>query len=114
MLEGDLFAAVPQGAKFDVVVSNPPYVKASELKTLQREVQREPKQALDGGADGLDFVRRIATEAKGWLKAGGTLALEIGDEQGEAVKDTLMRAGYHDVRVDKDLARHDRLAFGKV
>lgn len=112
--EGDLFAAVPAGAKFDVVASNPPYVTTGELPTLQREVQREPRSALDGGADGLDFVRRIGADAKPFLKAGGTLALEIGDGQGNAVKDILVRAGYHDVRIEKDLARHDRLAFGKV
>lgn len=113
VLEGDLFAAVPQGAKFDVIVSNPPYVKSGELATLQREVQREPKLALDGGPDGLDVVRRIATEAVAWLKAGGSLALEIGDGQGDSVRDILMRAGYHDVVIEKDLARLDRLAFGK-
>ncbi|MBL8949839.1 MAG: peptide chain release factor N(5)-glutamine methyltransferase [Myxococcaceae bacterium] len=113
VLEGDLFGAVPTGAKFDVIVSNPPYVKTGELKTLQREVQREPKLALDGGADGLDVVRRIAAEAQGWLKAGGSLALEIGDGQGDSVRDILMRAGYHDVVIERDLARLDRLAFGK-
>ena len=112
-LQGDLFAAVPPGTKFDVVVSNPPYVKAGELQSLQREVQREPKTALDGGADGLDLVRRIAAGAAPWLKAGGALALEIGDGQGDAVRDILMRAGYHDVKIEKDLARHDRLAFAK-
>ncbi len=113
VLEGDLFQAVPEGPKFDVIVSNPPYVKAGELATLQREVQREPKLALDGGADGLDFVRRIADGAKAYLKVGGSLALEIGDGQGDAVKDILTRAGYHEVRIEKDLARLDRLAFAR-
>jgi release factor glutamine methyltransferase len=112
VLEADLFGGLPE-SKFDVVVSNPPYVKTGELPTLQREVQREPKLALDGGADGLDVVRRIAAEAKGWLKAGGTLALEIGDGQGDSVRDILVRAGYHDVRIERDLARLDRLAFGR-
>lgn len=113
VLQGDLFGAVPQGAKFDVIVSNPPYVTSGELPTLQREVLREPKLALDGGKDGLDFVRRIATAALPSLKAGGWLALEHGNEQGEAVKEILVRAGYHAVRIEKDLARHDRLAFGQ-
>ena len=113
VLEGDLFAALPEGPKFDAIVSNPPYVKAGELETLQREVRREPKSALDGGADGLDFVRRIGAGATPYLKAGGALALEIGDGQGDAVKEILMRAGYHDVRIEKDLARHDRLAFAR-
>lgn len=114
VLQGDLLAAVPQGPKFDVIVSNPPYVKASELATLQKEVQREPKSALDGGPDGLDFIRRIAIDAVLRLKSGGTLALEIGDGQGDSVNDILVRAGYREVRIEKDLARHDRLAFGKA
>ncbi len=113
VLQGDLFAAIPDGVRFDLVVSNPPYVKTGELETLQREVQREPRTALDGGADGLDFVRRIATGAHATLKPGGTLALEIGDCQGSTVSDILTRAGYRDVRVEKDLARLDRLAFAK-
>jgi release factor glutamine methyltransferase len=108
VVQGDLFAGVE--GRFDVVISNPPYVKASALGSLQREVQREPKAALDGGPDGLDLIRRIAAEAK---ERGGLLALEIGDDQGEPVKDILMRAGYRDVTIEKDLARLDRLAFGR-
>jgi release factor glutamine methyltransferase len=114
VIEGDLFAPVPQGAKFDAIVSNPPYVKTADLPGLQKEVLREPKLALDGGADGLDLVRRIADGAKAWLKAGGQLALEIGDEEGPAVNEILMRAGYRETRVEKDLARLDRLAFGRL
>jgi release factor glutamine methyltransferase len=112
VLEGDLLA--PAGdARFDVIVSNPPYVRSDELPTLQREVQREPRRALDGGSDGLDVVRRIAQGAHAHLKPGAALALEIGDGQGNAVNEILTRAGYRDVRVEKDLARLDRLAFAK-
>lgn len=113
ILEGDLFAPVPAGVRFDVIASNPPYVKRSDLAGLQKEVLNEPKLALDGGEDGLDFVRRIAEGAHGALKPGGWLALEIGDEQGAAVKEVLTRAGYLAVRVEKDLARLDRLAFAQ-
>jgi release factor glutamine methyltransferase len=113
VLEGDLFAAVPAGAKFDLIVSNPPYVKRGDLPTLQKEVRQEPKLALDGGEDGLDFVRRIADGAHAALKAGGWLALEIGDEQGAQVNEALTRAAYRAVRVDKDLARLDRLAYAQ-
>ncbi len=113
VLQGDLFAAIPPGAKFDVVVSNPPYIQRADLPGLQKEVTKEPPQALDGGEDGLDFVRRIAEGAHAALKRGGWLALEIGDEQGEAVKQVLTRAGYLAVRVDKDLSRLDRLAYGQ-
>ncbi len=113
VLPGDLFAAVPAGAKFDVVVSNPPYIKRADLPGLQKEVLKEPREALDGGVDGLELVRRIAEGSHAALKRGGWLALEIADEQGDAVKDLLTRSGYHAVRVDKDLARLDRLAFGQ-
>lgn len=113
VLHGDLFAAIPAGARFDVVVSNPPYIKRSDLPGLQKEVRKEPVAALDGGEDGLDFVRRIADGSHGALKRGGWLALEIGDEQGDAVKQVLTRSGYHAVRVDKDLSRLDRLGFAQ-
>ena len=113
VLEGDLFAPVPLERRFDVVVANPPYVKTGDLPTLQREVQQEPRLALDGGPDGLDVVRRVAEGALPCLVPGGLLALEIGDEQGPAVEGLLARAGYREVRVEKDLARLDRLAFGR-
>lgn len=112
--EGDLFAPLPADARFDVIVSNPPYVARDALPGLQREVQREPREALDGGPDGLDFMRRIAADAKAWLKAGGLLALEIGDEQGRAVEALLRDAGYTDVRIEQDLARLDRLALARA
>lgn len=111
--QGDLFAPLPE-ATFDVVVSNPPYVKTGDLATLQREVQQEPRAALDGGPKGLDVLARIAAQARTFLKAGGLLALEIGDEQGPEVQELLVRAGCHDVRLEKDHARHDRLAFARA
>lgn len=108
---GDLFAALPPGARFDVIVSNPPYISTKDLAGLQREVQKEPRLALDGGADGLLLLTRIAEAAAAWLKPGALLAFEIGDDQGEAMKGLLTRVGGHDVRVEKDLARLDRLAL---
>jgi release factor glutamine methyltransferase len=117
IVQSDLFATLDRPAsaststRFDLIVSNPPYVKASAISSLQREVQREPRAALDGGADGLELIRRIATEALG---RGGALALEIGDEQGDDVREILLRAGYLDVKIEKDLARLDRLAFGRA
>ncbi|MFO0600087.1 MAG: peptide chain release factor N(5)-glutamine methyltransferase [Myxococcaceae bacterium] len=111
--QGDLFAPVPEGATFDVIVSNPPYVKSAEIAVLQREVQKEPREALDGGADGLQVLQRVIDGAKPRLKPGGLLALEIGEDQGAAVAELLTRAGYRDVKVEKDLARHDRLALGR-
>lgn len=113
VMQGDLFAPVPADARFEVIVSNPPYIASATIPTLQREVLKEPKLALDGGDQGLTLISRIVDVSLARLKPGGTLAMEIGDEQGAAVAALLTRAGYHDVRVDKDLARLDRLAFGR-
>jgi len=109
---GDLLAPVEGEEPFDVIVANPPYVPAGQLPTLSAEVRREPRLALDGGPDGLDVVRRIAGEAPTLLVPGGLLALEIGDGQGRAVHSLLEAAGYGCVRIEHDLARHDRLALG--
>ena len=82
--QGDLFAAAA-GERFDIIVSNPPYITAEEMAALQPEVRREPSLALYGGLDGLDFYRRIAREAPDYLSPGGWLLLEIGSAQAEAV-----------------------------
>ena len=82
--QGDLFAAAA-GERFDIIVSNPPYITAEEMADLQPEVCREPALALYGGLDGLDFSRRIAREAPDYLLPGGWLLLEIGSAQAEAV-----------------------------
>jgi release factor glutamine methyltransferase len=112
--EGDLLAPVPAEARFDVIVSNPPYVKSGEIAGLQREVQQEPRLALDGGADGLDVIRRLVPAALARLKPGGLLALEIGEDQGAALRDIFARAGARDVTIEKDLAQHERLALGRA
>lgn len=112
--EGDLFAPLPAEARFDVVVSNPPYIASHEVPTLQAEVQKEPHLALDGGQDGLVLIRRIAEDARTRLHPGGLLAMEIGETQGEAVRALLTAAGYTAVRIDPDLERRERLAFGTL
>lgn len=112
--QGNLFEPVPTDATFDVIVSNPPYVRLDELPTLQKEVQKEPKLALDGGVDGLVVIRPLVAAAMPRLKAGGTLALEISDDQGAAVKTLLDAAGAVDTRIVKDLARLDRMVFGRA
>ena len=113
-LQADLFA--PQGkggkiGKFDCIVSNPPYIPSAVIPTLQREVaQHEPLLALDGGADGLDFYRRIIAEAPDHLRKGGTLLLEIGHDQAPAIKELIAASGRYqeEVTVIADLAGHDR------
>ena len=82
---GDLFRAVWH-QKFDLIASNPPYIPTGDLPLLQREVQREPQLALDGGGDGLEFYRRIAADAPEHLNPGGSIYLEVGAGQADAVR----------------------------
>ena len=83
---GDGFAALPGGVRFDLLVSNPPYIASAEIETLQPEVRDfDPRPALDGGADGLDFYRRLAEGAAGFLAPGGKVMLEFGDGQDGAI-----------------------------
>ena len=114
--EGDMFAPFDgrvKKKKFDLIVSNPPYIESDVIPTLQTEVKdHEPMSALDGGEDGLDFYRIIAGEAGGFLKKRGVLFLEIGCDQGNAVRELLTEAGgYSDIRCLKDLAGRDRIIY---
>ena len=108
---GDLFA--PLTGKFDAIVSNPPYIPTCDLKTLQTEVQREPKLALDGGEDGLNFYRRIISDAPQFLSENGVLAVEIGINQASAVKKLFEAANFVDIEIFKDLAGLERVVIGK-
>jgi release factor glutamine methyltransferase len=86
-LASDGFAAIPSAARFDLIVSNPPYIASAEIATLDPEVRDfDPRLALDGGADGLDFYRRLANEAAAFLKPDGKIMLEFGDSQADAIK----------------------------
>lgn len=111
---GDLFAAVGR-ARFDLIASNPPYIPRGELAELQKEVQYEPRLALDGGPDGLDFYRRIAEEAGAHLNPGGSIYLEVGIGQAPAVLELLkthlpcLEAG-----TIRDLNGIERVVFAKV
>ncbi len=93
----------------DIIVSNPPYIKSSDLSTLQSEVQYEPPMALDGGADGLDFYRIIAEKWNSNLKENGMLFLEIGEDQGEAVYEILEKQGFKEIEVIKDMYGNNRM-----
>lgn len=104
---------INQGTKYDILISNPPYIKKEVINTLMEDVKDyEPKIALDGGEDGLDFYKRIIDESIQVLKEDGVLALEIGHDQGEEVKNLMERIGYNDVYVKKDLADLDRVVVG--
>ena len=97
-----------------VIRGGQPYVKTGELATLQKEVRQEPREALDGGPEGVTLIDRLITSALPLLKSGGLLAMEIGEDEGTAVRELLTRAGYHDVKIEKDLAPHERMALGRA
>ncbi len=98
---------------FDVIISNPPYIRTDEIPTLQKEVQFEPKMALDGGRDGLEFYRIISEKWFSKLKNGGIVSLEIGEEQGKSVSLMLENAGMKRVQILKDLGDLDRAVVGQ-
>ncbi len=99
--------------KFDIIVSNPPYIPTAVIETLEPEVKTyEPYMALDGSEDGLLFYRRIIPGAKEFLYKSGYLLLEIGYDQGPAVKELMEQNGYKDVQVIKDLGGNDRVVSG--
>ena len=109
---GDLFAPL-EGKIFNAIVSNPPYIPTNELETLQKEVKLEPRLALDGGEDGLNFYRRIISESPRFLAESGILAVEIGINQASAVKNLFEAANFFDVEIFKDLAGLERIVAGK-
>lgn len=106
-LEGDLLNPL-QGLKLDLLISNPPYIPRGELSLLARELSHEPLLALEGGADGLDFYRRLAKESPAHLKKGGRLLLEIGWQQKEAVCALLKTEGFVMERILWDLGGRER------
>ncbi len=107
---GDLFENVE--GSYDIIVSNPPYIKSSVIEELMPEVRDfEPRMALDGRSDGLLFYRRIGADAKEYLTPGGRLMFEIGYDQGEEVAGLLRDEGYEQIEVKKDYAGLDRMVF---
>lgn len=115
LVQGDLLAPVPSRfrGQVDVLTCNPPYLTAAELASLDPGVAFEPRAALDGGRDGLDLYRRLATDALPWLRPEGSLILEIGCQQGPAVADLLRGAGWQGVEIVQDLARLDRVVTAR-
>jgi len=112
MIHSDLFSKVPE-EKFDIIVSNPPYIASFVIPTLMEEVRdHEPMSALDGMEDGLFFYRKIVAESRNYLTKEGMLFFEIGHDQGRAVSDMMKEAGFEDVTVVKDFAGLDRVVYG--
>ena len=122
-IQSDLFAAMDvalqdqqsgkQGEKFDIIVSNPPYIRTDVIDTLMPEVrEHEPLMALDGTADGLHFYREITKEAKNYLNRGGMLYYEIGYDQAAEVTAIMQAEGFQEIEVVKDFAGLDRVVYG--
>ena len=112
-INSDLFEKIE--GKFDIIVSNPPYIRTEVIKTLDEEVQKEPMLALDGGKDGLDFYRKIVEEAYSHLKFDSYLCFEIGYDQKEEVTEIVKKAKvYADTYCKKDLYGNDRVIVTKV
>ncbi|MGE3317176.1 MAG: peptide chain release factor N(5)-glutamine methyltransferase [Planctomycetaceae bacterium] len=111
-LEGDLFGSVPAGETFHAIASNPPYIRAEELESLQADVRlHEPRLALISGPEGLEVIRRIVDEAPSRLVAGGTLLFEFSPEQAGAVEELLQASSsYRDIKLVKDLTNRPRVA----
>lgn len=112
VIQGDWSAAMPTG-RFDVVVSNPPYIETGDIAGLDREVRdHDPRASLDGGVDGLDCYRVLAGEMRRLLARDGVAAVEIGRQQGADVSALLGAAGLGGLRILRDLAGHDRVILG--
>ncbi|WP_437229028.1 peptide chain release factor N(5)-glutamine methyltransferase [Planctomicrobium sp. SH661] len=114
VLHGNLFEPVPAGKKFDLIVSNPPYVQREEISKLAADIRdHEPHLALDGGEDGLDVIRHIVRESPNWLTPEGWLMFELSPEQAPAGMELLTEAGYSRVGVKNDLSGQARVVAGK-
>mgnify|MGYP000606243913 CR=1 FL=1 len=113
-LKSDLFDKL-DNKKFDIIVSNPPYIRKDEIKKLSEEVQKEPKIALDGGEDGLDFYRIIAEQAINYLKTGSFLCFEIGyNQKNDVIKIIEDEQNYKNTYCKKDLYGNDRIIITQV
>lgn len=110
-LQGDLFE--PVRGKFDIMVSNPPYIPTETIFTLDESVKKEPFKALDGGSDGLEFYRKLAEKSAFYLNEKGKVFLETGHDQGEAVRNIFLKKNYR-AEVKKDYAGLDRIVIARL
>lgn len=112
--ESDLLKNLKKGRKYDIILSNPPYIKSGDIEKLDIEVKKyDPRLALDGGEDGLDFYRRIVEEAKDKLNKKGWLMFEVGIGQSDAVCELMQKAGYDNVQTIKDYNKIERVIYGR-
>lgn len=108
-VRSNLFENICQ--KFDVIVSNPPYIKTEDIKSLQEEVKHEPSLALDGGKDGMEFYKKIIINGNRFLNNNGLIALEIGYNQAKEVSELLLENNYKNLRIIKDYGNNDRVVL---
>ncbi len=113
VLRSHWFSAV-EGQRFDLILSNPPYIPANDPHLIEGDVRFEPSSALVSGPDGLDDLRLIISQAPAHLLAGGWLLLEHGYDQGAAVRELLSHHGFEQIQTRRDLADHERITFGRV
>jgi release factor glutamine methyltransferase len=114
-LQGDGFAAFAADARFDLIISNPPYIPSAEIATLQPEVRDfDPCAALDGGVDGLDFYRRFSAQAKPFLKPDGKIMLEFGDGQAEAIRKIFEAEKWIVEAMKEDYSQRARILIAKL
>lgn len=111
-IHSDLYENINQ--KFNIIVSNPPYIKTEVILSLSEEVKKEPHLALDGGEDGLRFYKKIIEESKYMLEENGYLLLEIGFDQKEEVITLLKENGYRNIYSKKDLGNNDRIVVAQI
>jgi release factor glutamine methyltransferase len=108
--EGDFFSAVPPRLRCDLIVSNPPYIPSARIDTLEAEVrQYEPRTALDGGRDGLDFYRRISAQARAFLQPAGRVMLELDQEGAEATREMFLKDDWAVEALEQDYYRQPRI-----
>lgn len=111
-IESDLFTSIPNDIKFDVIVSNPPYIRTEVINTLPEEVKNEPHIALDGMEDGLYFYREIIKQAKEYLNKNGRIFFEIGYDQKDDVMNLFKENSYINIYSKKDYGQNDRIVVG--
>jgi release factor glutamine methyltransferase len=114
LVQADGFEGLKPGVAFDLIISNPPYIPAAEIETLEGEVRDyDPRGALDGGADGLDYYRRLAAEAGAFLKSGGRIMLEFGDGQAESVRKIFENQKWIVEAVREDYTQRPRILIAR-